>query len=341
MDNGLAATGISLAMDADCGMLCDLAITEGNQVLRPMHMVPWLGEDLPHGTPPHLRRMQGDFFCAPFGNGGGAAPIAHGWPANGHWVTAPRTDRAVLTAQLAEPVQGATVTKHLRVVPGHPFLYQAHVFTGGQGTISAANHAMVALPNGGLISVSPKRDFRTPDTPLESDPTRGRSALVYPATATDPTQFPAANGGTLDLMRYPFLTGHEDFVVATEAEGTPLGWTAVVRLGFGQVYLSLRNPVQLPTTMLWQSDGGRDYVPWSGRHRACLGVEEGFAPNMLGQAGGFALGGTVDIRHVIGAIAWPTEARVTAVTATTDSLTVQGADGSQKTVPFDLAHLMQ
>lgn len=340
MDNRIEATGISLRMAPECGMLCDLAITQGGQVLRPMHVVPWIGEDLPPDLPPHLTAMQGDFFCAPFGNGGGAASIIHGWPANGIWDIAPRHGSDSLTATLRDRVQGATLTKHLRVVAGQPFVYQSHVFTGGHGSISAANHAMVALPQGGLISFSPKRDFRTPATPPEADPARGRSALAYPATATDPTQFPSARGDTLDLTRFPFLTGHEDFVVATEAAGSALGWTAVVRLGFGQVYLSLRNPAQLPVTMLWQSDGGRDYAPWNGRHRHCLGVEEGSAPHMLGDPGGFALGGTVDIRHATGCVAWPTETRVTAISATATALAIHGVDGSRRTVPFDLSHLL-
>ena len=61
---------------------------------------------------------------------------------------------------------------------------------------------------------------------------------------------------------------------------------------------------------------------------------------MLGEPGGFALGNTVDIRHAIGAIAWPTEARVTAVTASATTLTITGQDGTRRTVPFDLPHLM-
>ncbi|MBC7739373.1 MAG: hypothetical protein H7245_19695 [Candidatus Saccharibacteria bacterium] len=337
--NTLTTTGISLHMDAECGMLCDLTITDDNRQIRPMHAVPWIGETLSPDTPAHLRRMQGDFFCAPFADGGGTAHILHGWPANDLWQIAPRSDPATLHAQLAHTVQGATLTKRLRVEPGHPFLYQSHSFVGGEGTISAANHAMVTLPHGGLLSFSPKAHFRTPATAPEPDPARGRSALTYPASAIDPSQFPAAGGGTIDLTRYPFRAGHEDFVVATETAGSPLGWTAVVRLGFQDLYISLRNPAQLPTTMLWHSDASRDYAPWLGRHRACLGVEEGFAPHMLGQPGGFALGGHLDIRHAIGAIAWPSESRVTAITATRDSLTITGADGSHRTVPFDLSHL--
>ena len=334
----LAARGIALAFDPDCGMIRELAVTDEGRTLRPLHRVPWLGATLPTGAAPHLRAMEGDFFCAPFGAGDGTAPIPHGWPANAVWqVTEEGEGR--LAARLPKDVQGATLTKRLHVQDGHPFLYETHVFQGGSGTVSVANHAMVTLPGGGLIAMSPKAGFRTPAVALEPDPARGRSALAYPARTADPRAFPAADGGTLDLTRYPFRAGHEDFVVALEASGSRLGWTAVVRLGQGDVYLSLRNPAHLPMTMLWHSDAGRDYAPWSGRHRHCLGVEEGCAPAVLGEPGGLALGEVVDVRHAIGCIAWPTEERVATIAAGADHLTITGETGATRQVPFDLTHL--
>jgi hypothetical protein len=244
-----------------------------------------------------------------------------------------------VTARLGPEVQGARLTKHLRLRDGHPFLYQSHRFEGGAGRISAANHAMVSLPGGGLISTSAKAVWRTPAAVLEPDPARGRSALAGGARAADPRAFPAADGGRVDLTRYPFRAGHEDFVIGLEQAGTRLGWTAVVRLGQGDLFLSLRNPAVLPMTMLWHSDGGRDYAPWSGRHRACLGVEEGAAPDLLDEPGGLVLGGTVDVRHAIGCIAWPQEERVAQVVAGPDHLTVTAASGAERRVPFDPTHL--
>lgn len=335
----LAALGAEVWLDPACGMLRGLTVQDQGRSLRPLHRVPWAEEALSPDTLPHLRQMEGDFFCAPFADGGGVTQLFHGHPANGEWQVAHRADgSAWLTAILTQTVQGARVSKSLHLLDGHPFLYQRHLFEGGHGTISVANHAMVSLPNGGRLSFSPKAHFRTPDAPPEPDPTRGRSALAYPALSRDPTAFPAASGGTLDLTRYPFLPLHEDIVVATEAAGRRLGWAAVVRLGLGEVYLSLRDPGLLPITMLWHSDGGRDYAPWSGRHRACLGVEEGNAPHILGEAGGLPLG-HLDIRHATGVIAWPSEERVQDVVAEDGQLIITGEAGAQRSVPFDLGHL--
>ena len=91
--------------------------------------------------------------------------------------------------------------------------------------------------------------------------------------------------------------------------------------------LVLKNPAELPVTMLWFSNGGRDYAPWSGRHRGVLGIEDGRAAvghaasigdNWLkreGVATAFALGEgrSVSFRHVIGAM--PQSGRRTAAAA--------------------------
>jgi len=339
-DVGLAASGISARFEPDCGFVGDLVIDDDGHRIAPLHRAPWIGEAMPPDLPPHLARLQGDFFCAPFGDGGGDAPVLHGWTANGLWQIQDRArDSAKLVAALDRDVQGARVTKRLCLRPGHPFLYQSHRFEGGHGPLSAANHAMLALPDGGLLSFSAKSVFRTPDTALEADPARGCSALEYPAASADPRVFPRADGGSADLTRYPVAPGHEDFVVGIEAGDSPLGWTAVVLQRQGALFLSLRDPQQLPMTMLWFSDGGRDYAPWSGRHRNCLGVEEGCAPHMLGAPGGLTLGDRLDIRHAIGAIAWPTEERVSAVRVSEGSLEVTGEGGHQRRVPFDSGHL--
>jgi hypothetical protein len=74
-------------------------------------------------------------------------------------------------------------------------------------------------------------------------------------------------------------------------------------------------------TMLWHSNGGRDYAPWNGRHKGCLGVEEGAAlpnlglssretPDPLTAAGQPALltldpQGTTEIRHILARSAGP------------------------------------
>jgi hypothetical protein len=296
---------------------------------------------MPADAAPLMATLGGDFFCAPFAGSEDGSPL-HGWPPNTPWRVVARAG-GTLRAVLERSVSGATLVKELSVRDGHPFVYQRHIFIGGEGRVTVANHANVSLPNGGAIRTSPKRTWETPATPQESDPSRGRSALVYPARSEDPTRFPGRSG-PVDLTRYPWNTRHEDFVMGIETPGHALGWTAVTRPAEGDLFLSLRNARQLPMTMLWHSDGGRDYPPWSSRHFGCLGVEEGAAVDMLGLSaeaelsgpGAIALApdGIIEVRHVIGAVRWPSGQPVADVRAGEQTLDITGVAGAKRRLPF-------
>ncbi|SIN87026.1 hypothetical protein [Vannielia litorea] len=333
----IAADGIGLAFDAVHGLIETIRVTDDGREVAPLHRAPWVGrEAMPEGAPPHLAVLGGDFFCAPFGRAGEEVPL-HGWPCNSAWSAEARAGE--LLAVLERKVQGARLVKRLALRDGHPFVYQAHRFEGGQGRIAVANHANVALPHGGIIRTSAKRRWQTGATALEPDPARGRSALRYPAEGAIGA-FPGAEG-VVDLRLYPWGPAHEDFVTGIEAEGSPLGWTAVVRPVEGDLYLSLRNPAALPMTMLWHSNGGRDYAPWNRRHRGCLGVEEGCAPHLIDapELQAPELGAGLEVRHVTGAMAWPCGAPVASVAAEGGALRVTGEDGTVRVVPCDLAFL--
>ncbi|MBE2275909.1 MAG: hypothetical protein IAE87_06380 [Rhodobacteraceae bacterium] len=342
----IRAGGIRIGFEPDCGYLTGLAVTDEGVTVAPLHVAPWAGEAMPDTAAPHQARLRGDYFCAPMGRG---ADGLHGLTANGRWQvmpTAPGTLRAVLQGA----VQGATVVKEAQLQDGQPFLYQRHLFIGGSGALPMCSHAMVAVPNGAKLSFSRKRWFETPAVPVEPDPARGRSALAYPRRAEDATEFPGADGGSVNLHRYPWGPAHEDFVSAIEEPASSLGWTAVVRPEEGDLFLSLKNPHALPMTMLWHSNGGRDYAPWNGRHRGCLGVEEGAAlPNLglssredpdplaaAGQPGLVTLqpAGTVDLRHILGAIRWPSGQAVAGVMLEGDTLTVTGDWGAERRLPI-------
>lgn len=344
----VSARGIAVAFDARTGLLDGFTITEQGRDIAPLHRAPWVGtaEAMPPDAAPLMATLGGDFFCAPFALPEPGVPL-HGWPANSPW-TVVAEEPGLLRAVLRRPVQGATLVKELALADGHPFVYQRHLFVGGTGRIAVANHANVSVQTGALIRTSPKLRWETPATPQESDPARGRSALSYPAQTQDPRAFPSVEG-TSDLTRFPWNPRHEDFVVGIEARGHALGWTAVTRPAEGDLFLSLRDPRALPMTMFWHSNGGRDYAPWSGRHTGCLGVEEGAAGHMLGFSteadlvgpGRLPLApdGTSEVRHVIGAIAWPSGQPVAEIVAGDDWIEVGGEGGARRRVPCRVALL--
>jgi hypothetical protein len=341
----LTADGISLGWQADCGVITHLRVMDQGHMVDMLHTAPWLGEVMPEGAPPHLQRLAGDFFCAPFGDASMDGAPPHGRTANGHW-TCVQTTGSTARHVLDMPVMGARVEKELCLRDGHPFVYQRHIFTGGQGCIPVANHAMLALPAGAIIRTSPKRFFETPGTALEPDPSRGRSLLRYPLRGQ------AHDFGGVDLLTYPLGQRHEDFVTGVEAVGHALGWTAVLRAD-GMLYLSLRDARALPLTMFWHSNGGRDYAPWSGRHMGVLGVEEGVGLALLGvscaqepdsltavgQPVGLALGGVADVRHVTGCLHWPSRQPLADVRVVAGVLRLTGDAGAVRVLPFDAGFL--
>jgi hypothetical protein len=147
------------------------------------------------------------------------------------------------------------------VAPGHPFVYQRHVFVGGEGRVTFANHANISVKGGAHIRTSPKHPLGDAEDPAGRATQRaGAPHSVCPAQATDPARVSGAgrSGRSHDLPLE--RRGREDFVVGIEAKGHAVfGWTAVSRIGAGDLYLSLRDPRRVPMTMLWHSNGGRDY----------------------------------------------------------------------------------
>ena len=342
----LSATGITAGFTPAGGILYPLSITDEGAEISPLHAAPWTTEEVPETAPLHQIALRGDFLAAPMGAGDDGL---HGIAANGIWAvtpTAPSTLRAVLTGQ----INGATVVKELSVTDNHPFLYQRHLFIGGHGQIPVCTHAMIAVPNGAKLSFSRKRWFETLAAPLEADPAKGRSRLAYPRRQEDPTDFPAADGSTLNLLKYPWADAHDDFVTAVDDPSVTLGWAAVVRPKEGDLILSLKNAQVLPMTMLWHSNGGRDYAPWNGRHQGCLGIEEGAALPVLGlssaetpdpltaagQPGLLALDpeGTTEIRTILGAVHWPSGQSIAGVMLQGDTLTITGDWGAERQLPI-------
>ncbi|MEI9427122.1 hypothetical protein [Mesorhizobium sp. Cs1299R1N3] len=344
--------GISVSLDLTVGHIADMTIESGGRRLKPLHRAPWVdaSETLPPDLPQGTVRLSGDFLCAPFSRSDVEEAPLHGWPANSAWdvVDSGATDggwRAIF--RLRHKVMGASVDKILTLRDDHPFLYQEHVFSGGSGAISVAHHPMTAMKGGGRLAFSPKRFAATPADPLEPDPARGRFMLSYPARSSDLDHFPAAGGGTLNLTDYRMEDRREDFLTLVEADHGGPGWTALARQAEDDLVLVLKNPAELPVTMLWFSNGGRDYSPWSGRHLGVLGIEDGrtaighaasLGDNWLkreGVATAFALdeGRGVSFRHVIGALALSGGEPPREITTADGRLRLAGAAASE--VPFD------
>ncbi|MEQ1956537.1 hypothetical protein [Mesorhizobium sp. CN2-181] len=355
----LAARGISVSVSPRFGMLCDLEIERQGERVRPLHSAPWIDERtaLPEGEAPLLAALQGDFFCAPFGSANAEPGVPqHGWTANGDWIEAEvaRSSDGVVHARysLSQTVMGATVEKQITLQPDHPVVYQRHIMRGGQGGLPVAHHAMIQVSGGARLSFS-KKDFgATPSSAPEPDSAHGRSALAYPQRFPSLAELRLSDGGTVDARTYPFAEAHEDLVTLFDPPVASLGWSAAVASRDGFVFFAVKDARLLCQTTLWMSNGGRDYAPWNGRHKAVLGIEESCthfgdgqsastAPNELSRAGyrtAITLNstGAVAIRYALGAIAAPRGwSEVADIEIEDGHLTLTDIAGGREYVPFD------
>jgi len=313
----------TLQFDASVGNIPLLQLRSGERSIEPLHVTPWRDEPEVQANPaisPLERRLAGDFFCAPFSTSLDPAVPGHGWTANSAWR---------LQAK------------------GAPRPYQELLIEGGRGALPVAHHPMFRLAGGGRFFTSKKKAVLTPAQPLEP----GRSCLAYPTRSTDLVRVAGANGATVDLTRWPIGSRNEDFVTLVEAPGSVLGWSAVIRENEDDIVFCLKDPSVLPVTMLWFSNGGRDYAPWNGRHLGVTGIEDGCAPALSGEAEagqpnpvsdeGVATGLQLAdgrrhvIRHVIGAVPRPEGwTEISEISVSADTLTIMDGAGRRVELPW-------
>lgn len=311
----------------------------------PLHAAPWRDEvavqDDP-AIPAVNKRLAGDFLCMPFGvdDLGGDPP--HGHPANAPWEVI-RQDVAEAHLRLSVPVRGATLDKHLRLTG--PVLYQTHRVEGGSGTVSFAHHPMARMAEGGRLSFSPKRAALTDPVPQYA----GHN-LWAPNQIRPDLHLACEDGTEWDLHDYP--AGHrvEDFCLLVEARGARVGWTVLIRNAEDDMLVILKDARMMPVTMLWVSNGGRDFSPWNGRHTGVLGIEDGRAAGATGLSAAQAenpltamgvptvlsLGAIHMIRHAMISLPRPPGwSRVCDIALSRGQATLTEAGGAQIAVPFD------
>ena len=271
----LRSNRASLAVTETGGHLSDVTFTlAGERRVRPMHAAPWASEVLPDDPPPILRVLRGDFFCAPFGSSDiipGETRV-HGLAANGTWRLV-RGSATALDALLDGNVMGGTITKHVELRPGEAVVYQRHTLAGGTGRLPIGHHAMLHADSPLQLAFSPWTTALTPPEPVELPPD-GHPLLANNQIIGDLEKAQRADGGTADITLFPTADGFEAIWMLVSDQTQSFAWTAATATDEGWVWFSLKNPRVLPQTLLWLSNGGRDYAPWNGRHRRAIGLEE-------------------------------------------------------------------
>ncbi len=251
------------------------------KTVSPLHVTPWHSEDLPASTPPILRVLRGDFFCLPFGMNelpykNEKHPV-HGESANRRWQLkgiSEADNRLTAEFDLQTKVRAGKIRKVIELRGGDSAIYQHHIISGMSGPMNYGHHATLHFKSEGRLSFSPFQHGQVYPGQFENPVAGGYSCLKAGATFRSLNRVPLAHGGFADLSRYPSREGFEDVAMVCSDAKTKLAWSAVTFPEEGWLWISLKDPHVLPSTLLWHSNGGRHYPPWSGRHRAVLGVEE-------------------------------------------------------------------
>jgi hypothetical protein len=247
-------------------------------------MAPWAEEPLPPETPPVIAGLRGDFFCSAFGANdepyqGRRLPL-HGETANNLWQGIARDETKAgcwIRLGLDLPLQGGRCEATTALLPEDSVVYQRHDLTGLNGPVNPGHHATLGFPareGSGRLSFSRFHLARTFSEPIERAATGGASCLAPDTEISDLRAVRALDGTITDLTRYPARLGFEDIAILCADPCVALGWSAVTFPNEGYVWFALRNPRQLTSTLLWFSNGGRRYPPWSSRHVNVMGIED-------------------------------------------------------------------
>jgi hypothetical protein len=266
------------------GHVAPVTFDRRNRRIRPYSIAPWAEERDAARLEPIIKVLRGDFFCMPFG--GNATAFArekhpvHGETANARWhfeSLETRDGKTILHLSLNTRIRRGRVDKTISVADDQNIIYSRHVVSKAAGPISFGHHAMLKFPDSpgsGVISTSPFVFGQVFPQTFELPEKGGYSFLKQGAEFQSLDAVPALNGGTADLTRYPARRGFEDLVMMVADAKEPFAWTAVTFSKERFVWFALKDPRVLRQTVMWISNGGRHYPPWSSRHINVLGLEE-------------------------------------------------------------------
>lgn len=267
----LANKDVELFITRRGGHLAPVRFRIGKRWVQPYAMAPWTPDGIDPAMPPILKVLRGDFFCFPFGGGKDIKDV-HGETANEAWDLAQEgSGRLMLDMQVKAPK--CQVRKILSIKEGQRAVYQEHRVEGLQGRYNFGHHAVLLFPKDGEchVNVSPFKFGRVKPDAFSNPLQREYGALKTGGRFTALDKVPLAAGGNTDLTRYPDRQGFEDLVLMASKAGD-FAWTAATLDGY--VWISLKDPRVLPSTLFWISNGGRHGEPWNGRHLRRLGLEE-------------------------------------------------------------------
>lgn len=350
----IASDLVELFVTGQAGHMGPVSFDCGNSKrVTPYSLSPWQPGDFSDEVPQLLKVLRGDFFCMPFGVSG-LSPMPHGAAANDLWQVSELSSQSI-TMGLNPSDIGGTITKTISLKPGQRALYLEHVVSGLEGNFNFGHHPIIqfpADPKSCYINTSAIRFGQVYPGVFENPADGGYPCLKQGARFTSLSKVPMANGESTDLTRYPDREGFEDLIMVSNPE-LEMGWTAVTFPDY--VWISLKNPKVLPSTLFWITNGGRHMAPWGGKHRCRMGLEdvcsyfhEGaessrgdkLKSESIPTTAKFSATEPKSIRHI--QLVHPVEkgfGKVESIERANNAIIVKNSGGSQVSIPVDVDFL--
>lgn len=281
----LATRCVRAAITLFGGMLGPVMFyTDESIEIQPYSIAPWAEEPKSPSMSSLLAALRGDFVCSAFGDNAeayeGRAIPPHGDTANSDWVFVQERASTLgvslrVVAELRS--QGGSCVATTVLLENHPFVYQRHDFHNLSGPINPGHHAMLRCPPNAPSAVLSFSAYEF----AYASPSRSAFKQTPPASRFLPDTFAASlnammdrDGKATDAAVFPGPDGVDDVLMVCARQVEELAWSAATFPDAGYAWISLRTRVQLPSTLIWLSNGGRLETPWSGRHIGVIGVED-------------------------------------------------------------------
>jgi len=279
-----------------------------NHIVQPFAVAPWGDAPVPNGDPELpgvLRRLRGEWPCAPFGAPGNTArrldlppdwqaghepcPALgedfHGFGANQHWTITAQESGILASIDYPESHAIQRVERTVWADAAKPTLHcELTVHPRANCRLPVGLHPVFRVPldahgkPDALRLTFSETELRAWSFPVDVEP--GRSVLRPDQRNKALVDIRNSVGAAMDVLTLPFKQTGEDLLLLTgftrkescvqisnQAEGyaVTLEWCSQ----------------DLPSCLLWISHFGRDQSPWSSRFCA-IGVEPVAAPFDLG-----------------------------------------------------------
>ena len=261
------------------GMLAPIVFSApGHADFSPMQVAPWADEPGADALPGILQRLRGEWPCVPFGRSDRPDGLPPGWQSHdagdawGHgyaahhaWSWAPSPDASSLVLKIDTP-DGIHLIRTVSAVADAPALdISLRIEVERPCTLPISLHPTLRL-DAGRVALDVRHNGTGLTYPVPAEPEV--SHLAPNREFASLRQVPLADGGVVDLTRFPQARDSEELLQVQQVTGP-------VTLHYLDQAWALSidwDRALLPDVMLWVSHRGRRHSPWNGRHWA-LGVE--------------------------------------------------------------------